>query len=318
VVQATRGYQRATRSEPGNVRCELWQTTGDPHAFTLFEVFREPHARTAHALSPHARNWQEAIAPLLSGTIQEEQAEALVFEAVPPPLPAHHRPALESSLPFGGALHVVDVAAGRTAARLPQLTVDLEAIEVAAARDRLPLRAAQPCVVFGTFVLDAAGAHGVARTVYRFAPPKSLPASLVGAQRLIDVPVPRGNLPLKLGVVVVSLEENGGTDVQAIYQALADANELSFWARGESCPTPSSLAECSDMPVFCNAARRVEVLRAERDLSDSVKDDTWAGAALCCFDLTAAVPERLARFHTAAANWKNDWLMTLRCRISSP
>lgn len=311
LVQATRIYQRATRREPDNIRCELWQVTGDPLAFTLIEVFRDAFARTQHAMSRHARAWQQEVAPLIDGSIVDEQAEVRVADVVPPPLPVRSRPALESSQPFGGALAVAPAAVGKT----PQLTLDVETIEVAAARDHIPLRAAQPCVVVAAFVVGAGAAHGIGRTVYRFKPPASLPASLLGSQRLLDVPVLHGSVPLKVCVVAVSVEENGGSDVQAVYQALADAHDLSFWARTDSCPAPASLAECSESALFGNAARRVEVLRHGETLADLVRDDTWAGAALGCFELTHTGPERRARFHTAADDGKNDWLMTLRCRV---
>lgn len=315
VVQATRAYQRSTRREPGNVRCELWQDASDPLSFTLFDVFSDQYARTQHALMPHTREWQSALAPLVLGSMHEEQAESLVKDAMPPPLPVQQRPAVESSKPFGDALHEVNEAVSQRPRRLPNLVVDLEGIEVAAARDHIPLRAAQPCVVLGAFVITADGVHGLGRTVYRFKPPKSLPGSLVGVQRLLDVPLHHGTLPLNIGIVAVSVEENGGTDVQAVYQTLADAQDLSFWTRTESCPTPRTLLECGSTQSFSNLARRVEVLREERSLSELVRDDTWAGAALGCFELSAARPEYLARFHTAADDRKNDWLMTLRCRI---
>jgi len=315
VVQATRMYQLHTRREPGNVRCELWQDADDPHAFTLFDVFRDQPARTEHALAPHTHVWQAALAPLLVGSLHEEQAEALVKDVMPPPLPVRKRPAIETSQPFGDAMHVVSPAAPRRPVRPTSLVIDLEGIEVASARDHIPLRAAQPCVVLGAFVIAADGVHGVGRTVYRFAPPKSLPASLLGTQRLLHVPMHSGNPPLTVGIVAISVEENGGTDVQGVYQALADAQELSFWTRTESCPTPRSLAECGNVRSFSNAAQRVEVLREERSLADLVKDDTWAGAALGCFEFSATGHEHWARFHTAGEDRKNDWLMTLRCRV---
>ena len=308
-------YQHHTRREPGNVRCELWQDVSDPHAFTLFDVFRDQPARTEHALAPHTQAWQATLAPLLAGSLHEEQAEALVKDIVPPPLPVRQRPAVETSKPFGEVMHVVSPAAPRPPERRPNLAIDLEGIEVAAARDHIPLRAAQPCVVLAAFVIVGDSVCGLGRTVYRFTPPKAMPASLFGTQRLLDVPIHQGVLPLTFGIVAVSVEENGGSDVQAIYQALADAQDLSFWTRTESCPTPRSLAECRNAQSFSNVAQRVEVLREDRALADLVKDDTWAGAALGCFELGARCREHLARFHTASEDRKNDWLMTLRCRI---
>jgi quinol monooxygenase YgiN len=315
VVDVTRTYQRLTRRERGNVRCELWQTSGDPGTFTLIEVFRTAYDRTQHALSPHNKSWTDAVQPFLDGQMVEEQAEDLVSEPVPPPLPARERPAIESSKPFGGELVASATPSPSLKHRLPQLVVEVETIEVAAAFDHIPLRAAQPCAVVAAFLLDAEGANGVGRTVYRFTPPKSLPGSLVGAQRLLDVPLPEGAPDRKVAIVVASVEENGGRDVRAIYQAFADPHELSFWSRAESCPSPQTLEECGASRAFANRACRVEILRREQALHDAVDDDTWAGASLACLDLTADVPERLARFHTAADDRRNDWLMSLRCRL---
>jgi quinol monooxygenase YgiN len=320
VVQITRAYQRLTRREPGSVRCELWQTSGDPLSFMLLEVFKDAHARTEHTLMPHSRGWLDALGPLLEGTVSEEQAEALVSEPVPPPLPRSQRPAIESSKPFGGALNWLELPKPQPppsrAARLPQLTIDVEVIEVASARDHIPLRAAQPCVVLGAFVVGQEAAHGVGRTVYRFTPPKRLPGSLVGVQRLLDVPLTHGSFPFTIGIVAVSVEENGGSDVQALYRILADPHDLSFWTSRESCPAPRSMSECGVAESFRNSARRVEVMSQNASLADLLNDDTWAGAALGCFELTTAAPERLARFHTASDDGKNDWLMSLRCRVS--
>jgi quinol monooxygenase YgiN len=314
LMEAAREYRRATRREAGNVRCELLRSQRSPEQFQLSEAYRDGFARTQHEMAVHTRDWLQALAPLLTRPATVEQLESVLSEAVPPPLPVRERPAVESSNPFGGALIEAARAVAPPAAKRPQLTVDVETIEIASARDHLPLRAAQPCVVVGAFVIDAAGAHGIGRTVYRFTPSKALPACLVGVQRLLDVPVPLGQLPLKLAVVLMSVEENGGSDVRALYQSLADARELSFWPHHEACPAPVSLAEGGGGTLF-SEPQRAQVLRGSKTLADSLEDDTWAGAALGCFELTASTPECLARFHTASEDQKNDWLLTLRCRV---
>lgn len=311
LTRATREYRHWTRREAGNLRCELLRYEHDPRQLLLSEAFRTGPARTQHAMAAYTRDWLEALAPLLTRPAVVEELESVLVDAVPPRLPASDRPAVESSNPFGGTLQ-----ASRSVLTIkrPQLTVDVEMIEVAAARDHLPLRAPQPCVVLGAFVIDETGVHGVGRTVYRFKPTLELPACLVGAQRLLDVPVVVGQLPLKLAIVVMSVEENGGSDVQSLYQSLADARELSFWPQHETFPAPVSLAEGAAGTTF-REPQRAQVLRGTQTLSDALEDDTWAGAALGCFELTALGPERLARFHTASEDQKNDWLLTLRCRI---
>jgi quinol monooxygenase YgiN len=311
LLRALHEYRHWTRREAGNLRCELLRYEHDPRQLLLSEAFRTGPARTQHAMAVYTREWLEALAPLLTKPAVVEELESVLVDAVPPRLPASERPAVESSNPFGGRLQP---SRGVAPVKRPQLTVDVEMIEVAAARDHLPLRAPQPCTVVGAFVIDEMGVHGVGRTVYRFRPTKDLPACLVGAQRLLDVPVVVGQVPLKLAVVVMSVEENGGSDVQALYQSLADARELSFWPQHETFPAPVSLAEGAAGTSF-REPQRVQVLRGTQTLSDALEDDTWAGAALGCFELSAHAPECLARFHTASEDQKNDWLLTLRSRI---
>lgn len=73
--------------------------------------------------------------------------------------------------------------------------------------------------------------------------------------------------------------------------------------------------EGQDVAAFADSAQGVQVLRRARALSDSLSDDTWAGAALGYFSLSDSVSERRARFHTCSEDRKNDWLLTLRCRV---
>jgi quinol monooxygenase YgiN len=314
LMRAVREYRHWTRREAGNLRCELWRSEHDPRKLMLIEAFRDGVAQIQHGMASYTRDWLQGLPQLLARPAVVEELESLLSDVMPPPLPVSERPAVASSNPFGGEL--VEAAANFLPAvvKRPQLTVDVETIEVAAARDHLPLRAPQPCVVLAAFVIDAAGVHGVGRTVYRFKPSKDLPSCMTGAQRLLDVPVLIGQLPLKLAIVVMSVEENGGGDVQALYQSLADARELSFWPQHEECPAPLSLAESSAGKLF-HEPQRAQVLRGTKTLADSLEDDTWAGAALGCFELTAGSPECLARFHTASEDHENDWLLTLRCRV---
>lgn len=317
LIRAVRVYQRRTRAEEGSVRCELCRSRSDASEYALLESFRDGHARTLHALAAHTLAFREVLSSAVVGAITEEELETVIADATPPALPVRLRPAVESSSTHGTGLREATASAApeQAAATISRLTVDVEAIEVAAARDHIPLRSPQPCVVLGAFVVDGGSSHGLGRSVYRFAPSSSLPGRLVGSQRLLDVPLLAARASLKVALATISVEENGGRDVQAIYQALADANDLEFWTQSEQCPSPVSLCELASSGAFRDTAQRVQVLRRAATLSDTLTDDTWAGAALGYFDLGAQRRDVLARFHTTSEDGKNDWLLTLRCRV---
>ncbi len=65
-IAATRENARNSRMEPGVVRFDLLQVTGDPDRFLLVEIYRDAHAAAAHKETDHYKIWRDAVADLMA------------------------------------------------------------------------------------------------------------------------------------------------------------------------------------------------------------------------------------------------------------
>ena len=72
------GMIAPSRSEPGNLRYDLWQDQSDPARFVLDELYADNAAVTAHRATPHFQNYLSVIGELAERT-------ALVLDPVVAP-----------------------------------------------------------------------------------------------------------------------------------------------------------------------------------------------------------------------------------------
>ena len=56
----------ASIQEPGVVRFDVMQETGDPTRFVLFEVYRGQEGAAAHKQTAHYQTWRDAVAPMMA------------------------------------------------------------------------------------------------------------------------------------------------------------------------------------------------------------------------------------------------------------
>ncbi|WP_095154117.1 putative quinol monooxygenase [Pseudomonas sp. Irchel 3E13] len=77
VEQAMRLMVRHSRSEPGNLRYDLFLRDGDSPTFELFELYRDDAAVEAHRQSPHYQAYRSATADWLAAPTQVRLARPL-------------------------------------------------------------------------------------------------------------------------------------------------------------------------------------------------------------------------------------------------
>ncbi|HMO51015.1 MAG TPA: putative quinol monooxygenase [Kiritimatiellia bacterium] len=65
-IAATRENARQSRQEPGVVRFDLLQDSGDSRKFLLVEIYRSPEAAAAHKETAHYLAWRDAVADLMA------------------------------------------------------------------------------------------------------------------------------------------------------------------------------------------------------------------------------------------------------------
>jgi quinol monooxygenase YgiN len=66
-----RRYQAATRSEDGNLRCEVVQRIGQPHQFAILEIWRDQKAFEAHGKGASSTDMRGRIAAIRNAPTDE-------------------------------------------------------------------------------------------------------------------------------------------------------------------------------------------------------------------------------------------------------
>jgi quinol monooxygenase YgiN len=66
-----RDLARASRKEPGHIRMELLQRTGQPDQFVILEAWQDKDAHAAHMAAAHTKQFREKLEPLLRGPYDE-------------------------------------------------------------------------------------------------------------------------------------------------------------------------------------------------------------------------------------------------------
>ncbi|WP_144147338.1 putative quinol monooxygenase [Paraburkholderia sp. BCC1884] len=69
LARLLRGMVAPSRSEPGNLRYDLWQDIDNPRRFVLDEMYQDAAAVTAHRATPHFQNYLSHINELGERTV---------------------------------------------------------------------------------------------------------------------------------------------------------------------------------------------------------------------------------------------------------
>lgn len=65
-IEATRKNHLHSVKEPGNMRFDVLQATGDPGRFLLYEAYETEEAAKAHKQTAHYLEWRETVAPMMA------------------------------------------------------------------------------------------------------------------------------------------------------------------------------------------------------------------------------------------------------------
>lgn len=328
-LHATRLYGQHTRNEAGRPRVEILKREAPLGAYLVREIFSNQASLDAHSASEHARAWLAAVSPFLDGELRWQRVALVLSE--PPPLPRPARPpVLEASTslprtkteavkwrPFARNLDRLPGAARVPAAalHLPRLQVAVERIEIASVHDGFLRGAPEPCIVVGCYSLAETEALPLGRALYRFGLDGPAPCAIIPRERILDLPVLVERFPMRLYVLLLAFEENGGSDVRCSYQDLADPAAFFLWTSTQSEPDPLSIVD-HGRALRENSCHRVQILRDGQPLDSAAQDDTWVGAASSVLEFKSPGQESVLRYYTRSADGRNDWLTELSFRFS--
>jgi len=68
LIALLRGLANHSRSEPGNLRWDLWQDQNDETNFIIDELYRDAASVEAHRATPHFREYASRIGELATRT----------------------------------------------------------------------------------------------------------------------------------------------------------------------------------------------------------------------------------------------------------
>lgn len=327
-LHATRLYGQHTRHELGSPRVEILRLEAPLGAFVIREIFKSQAALEAHSGSTHALEWLAAVSPFLDGELRWQRVAPVLSE--PPPLPRPPRPpVLEAATalprtqteaakwrPFARSHDRVPSPAHAPAAplRLPRLQIAVERIEIASVHDGFLRGAPEPCILVGCYSLDDAGGVSLGRALYRFALDRPAPSAIAPRERILELPVLIERFPIRMCVLLLAFEENGGSDIRSAYQDLADPEAFFVWSSNQTEPDPLRMLDhaAALRPNHCD---RVQILRDGEPLHAATDDDTWVGAASSAIEFIHPEQESVLRYHTRSADGRNDWLTELSFRL---
>lgn len=106
-----------------------------------------------------------------------------------------------------------------------------------------------------------------------------------------------------LALLVIALEEDGGSDARRVYAELERA-PFTFWRDDLIEPVPYALGECATSPP--HTSENVEVLMRGEPLREQCNDDELIGATLSVFHHVRR-GKHPRRLHFRAPDGKNDW-----------
>lgn len=324
----TRLYGQHTRAEASKPRVDISKREDAPCTYVIHEMYRTEGGLRAHLQAEHARQWLETVSEFVAEPPVLRRVSPIAYN-VPPPLPRAPRPpVLETStrwpstqaeasrwrLVTGETARPDATHVAATPLHLPRLQIAVERLEIASAREGFLRGAPDPCLVLACYRFEGEEVEPLGRAIYRFAVERA-PCELVRQERLLDLPVLLENYPMRLGVLLLAFEENHGSDIQEAYRDLAEPESFFVWNATQAEPNPVPLAQHARQ-IRANHADRVQLLRDGETLLDSVRDDTWVGAASGAVEFATRTDERILRCHTRSLDEHNDWLAELSFRFS--
>jgi len=327
-LHATRLYGQHTRNELGSPRVEVLRLEAPLGAFVIREIFKSQAALEVHSSTAHAREWIAAVSPFLDGELRWQRAALVLSEL--PPLPRPPRPpVLEAATalprtqteaakwrPFARSHERAPSPAHAPAVplRLPRLQIAVERIEIASVHDGFLRGAPEPCILVGCYSLDDAEAVSLGRAIYRFALDRPAPSAIAPRERILDLPVLIERFPIRICILLLAFEENGGSDIRSSYRDLADPGAFFVWSSNQMEPDPLPMRDHASLlrPNHCN---RVQILRDGEPLHAAIDDDTWVGAVSSAIEFIRPEQESVLRYHTRSADGRNDWLTELSFRL---
>jgi hypothetical protein len=200
-----------------------------------------------------------------------------------------------------------------TQARPKMVRVELRQVEITAGHDGLLRGKPEPVILLFAYCVDfsAAGATSfLGGVVARLHPRTPFPCQLsVGKDGTVAMDVRRvceARETDGLLILALALEEDSSSDVQRLYQRLAEPRSIFLWDSHAPIPAPVTIATATTWTDRRGAqVFSVHVMDGVHDLAEECGGDTWIGAQAVVTGYRQRDSECRLRF--VSANQRNDW-----------
>lgn len=190
----------------------------------------------------------------------------------------------------------------------------LQTLEVARGHDGFLRGKPEPALLVAVYRTD--GAHPaslVGRLLLRAQVKSGMPCSVeLGARELRYEA--RFATTERLLALVLSVEENTGDGVAALYTLFENPAKLLIYNAGESVPSPLSLEEWAKRECRAPTAHAIEVLRDGGSLEELAESDQFIAASAFTVGAHARSNEDW-RMQFVARDERNDWTLLVRMRV---
>jgi hypothetical protein len=212
------------------------------------------------------------------------------------------------------------------------LVLTVEGLEVARGYDGFLRGTPEPALLVAAFGKPApvAGSLGSAA-----APPRLLGRAL--SRFTLDGPPPcrcaapagtalrvRIRTPMRVLLLVVALEEDGGEDVARSYARFEDLRMLTIWDGRSAIPDPCPVADLFEATAWSASWAEgmreesemipVRVMAGGQDIGDACARDDYIASVALRLEIDSTM-DRAVRAHTVSADEKNDWTALVRIAV---
>lgn len=304
LLWAVTKYGSRARKAPGVLGCDLLHHADDGTAYVLHETFRDEAAQREHDRKKYAEQFRHALATLaLEPIVTRRLRSAVGAHAATPPRP--HKAAWET------------VANARGNKKLGGnepfvwLRAKMTRIEFATATDG-PMRGRpDPAILLALFHVEDGKSGLIGRLLWRVKMSSEAPFVARPTEALLEVPCSMDQLPARVVVLAVGIEENAGRGVTEAYQQLEDAEQTMLSRLSHAEAATESVAEFAGGEGPHARGEAVLPIVDGSPLPDRMDDDTWVGASASVVELSPANLEDVLQFRLCTDPKVNDWRATV-------
>lgn len=200
--------------------------------------------------------------------------------------------------------------------RLGTLRVVLERVELARGHDGFLRGGVEPRLLLAAFLMRKGKATLLGRSLTAVGTVKSYPHLREVHEQALHLGLPRRSEPGAVSLLCLVLEEDSGSDIEALFADVATPARFVGYDEHAAVPEPVTLVQMMARPsTQAPHAEPIQLLRDGRPLEEALRHDDWIAAGI--IRLEAAQVNASSRWSVEARSHdrRNDWTLWLHIGV---